>query len=72
MIQYRNPSNSIERQVFTDNTPKTTGRGDWTDGMATNGGRQVQVRRHNPVEHSERVIDNLQDRGHALDADAAT
>jgi len=28
MIQYRNPSNSIERQVFTDNTPKTTGRGD--------------------------------------------
>ena len=27
---------------------------------------------HNPVEHRERVIDNLQDRGHALDADAAT
>ena len=40
--------------------------------MATNSERQVQVRRHNPVEHSERVIDNLQDRGHALDADAAT
>ena len=27
---------------------------------------------HNPVEHRERVINNLQERGHGLDTGAAT
>ena len=34
-------------------------------------GRQVQVRRPNPVDHRERVIDQLEQRDHGLDAGAA-